>query len=190
MTNYNREHAEKLFLYHNAGTDSTTGKIVYINFDPQMKDFEKTGIDELRANLLETDVFEATLEKAGNMLPQSKLGIMTYMSALNMLLYSKTYGTAVFNKYLAMAKEKRHSLFSLSNNIFEDKMHEIERAADNVIYVHETGIMRLSLKIMKMKDVSFVQDEIETPFTEDLISIHLTMIQKFRHSFPSIIKKI
>ncbi len=63
LTNYNREHAEKLFSYHNVSTDSIAGKIVYIDFDPKMKDFEKTGHDELQANLLKPDVFEATLEK-------------------------------------------------------------------------------------------------------------------------------
>jgi KaiC/GvpD/RAD55 family RecA-like ATPase len=190
LTNYDREHAEKLFSYHDVSADSIAGKIVYIDFDPQMKEFEKTGNDELRANLLKPDVFEATLEKANNMLPKSNSGILTYMNALNMLLYSKTYSTDIFNKYLAMVKDTRHFLFSFSNNIFTDKMHEIENAADNLIYVHGTGIMRLSLKILKMREVPFVQDEIETPVTEELISMHLITIQKSRQFFPPIIRKI
>ncbi len=190
LTNYNREHAEKLFSYHNVSTNSIAGKIVYIDFDPQMKDFKKTGNDELQANLLKPDVFEATIDKAQNMLPKSNLGIMTYMTALNMLLYSKTYRTDTFNKYLAMVKDTRHFLFSFSNNIFTDKMHEIQNAADNVIYVHGTGIMRLSLKIMKMREVPFVQDEIETPLTEELISMHLRSIQQMRQTRVPIIRKI
>jgi KaiC/GvpD/RAD55 family RecA-like ATPase len=190
LTNYNREHAEKLFSYHDVSTNSIAGKIVYIDFDPQMKDFEKTGHDELRANLLKTDVFEASLEKAQNMLPQSDLGIMTHMTALNMLLYSKTYSTDIFNKYLAMVKDTRHFLFSFSNNIFTDKMHEIQNAADNAIYVHGTGIMRLSLKILKMREVSFLKNEIETPLTEELINMHLKSIQQMRQTLMPIIRKI
>lgn len=190
LTNYNREHAKKLFTYHNVSTNDIAGRIVYIDFDPQINDLKKVSKDELRANLLKTDVFEATIEKAQNMLPQSDSGIMTYMTALNMLLYSKTYGTAIFNKYLKMVKDKQQYLFSFSNNIFADKMHEIENAADNEIYVHGTGIMRLSLKIMKMKEVPFVQDEIETPFTEELISMHLKSIQQMRQTLIPIIRKI
>ena len=190
LTNYDREHAEKLFSYHNVSTNDISGRFVYIDIDPQIKDFKKISNDELRANLLKTDVFEAALEKAQNMLPKSDLGIMTYMTALNMPLYSKTYATDIFNKYLAMLKGTRHSLFSLSNNIFTDKMQEIQSAADNVIYVHGTGIMRLSLKIMKMREVSFVKDEIETPLREELISMHLKSIQQMRQTLVPIIRKI
>jgi archaellum biogenesis ATPase FlaH len=190
LTNYNRGHAEKLFSYSDVSKNDITGRIVYIDFDPQIKGQKKISSDELQANLLKTDVFEASLDKAKNMLAKSDLGIMTYMTALNMPLFSKTYGTAVFNKYLAMAKEKRHSLFSLSNNIFADKMQEIENAADNVIYVHGTGVMRLSLKIMRMREVPFIKDEIQTPLSEQLISMHLKTIQKMRQTFIPLIKKI
>ncbi len=190
LTNYDREHAEKLFSYHNVSTNDIAGRIVYIDFDPQIKDLKKISNDELRANLLKTDVFEAAIEKAQNMLPQSDLGTMTYMTALNMLLYSKTYSTDIFNKYLAMVKGTGHLLVSFSNNIFSDKMQKIQNAADNLIYVHGTGVMRLSLKIMKMRDVSFVKDEIETPFREELINMHLKSVQKMRQTFIPIIRKI
>jgi len=190
LTNYNRGHAEKLFSYYNVSKNDIAGRIVYIDFDPQIKGLKKISNDELQANLLKTDVFEASLEKAENMLAKSDLGIMTYMTALNMLLFSKTYGLIVFNKYLTMAKEKRHSLFSFSNNIFADKMHKIENAADNVIYVHGTGVMRLSLKIMRMREVPFIKDEIQTPLSEELISRHLKTIQKMRQTFIPLIKKI
>jgi hypothetical protein len=190
LTNYDRDHAEKLFSYHNVITNSFAGKIVYIAFDPQMKDFIKTGNDELRANLLNPDVFEATINKAKTMLLKSNSEILTYMNAMNMLLYSKTYGTAIFNKYLTMVKDGQHYLFGLSNNVFPQKMHKIENASDNIIYVHGTGIMRLGLKIMKMKEVPFGQKEIETPHTEELISMHLRTIQKRRQTFVPIIRKI
>ncbi len=102
-----------------------------------------------------------------------------------MLLYSRTYSTDIFNKYLAMVKDTRHFLFSFSNNIFTDKMNEIQNAADNVIYVHGTGIMHLSLKILKMKEVPFVQDEIETPLPEELINAHLTHDSKITSLLPA-----
>jgi hypothetical protein len=190
LTNYNRGHAEKLLSSANMSKNDIAGRIVYIDFDPQIMDLKKLSNDELQANLLKTDVFEASLEKAQNMLLQNDLGIMIYMTALNMPLFSKTYGTAVFNKYLDLAKEKRHSLFSFSNNIFADKMHEMENAADNLIYVHGTGVMRLSMKIMRMRGVPFIKDEIQTPLSEELISMHLKTIQKMRQTFVPIIRKI
>ena len=190
LTNYDREHAEKLFLYHNVIANSFAGKIVYIVFDPQMKEFEIIGNDELRANILKPDIFEATLDKAKSMLLKSNSEILTYMNALNMLLYSKTYGTAIFNKYLTMVKDRQHYLFGLSNNIFPYKMHKIENASDNIIYVHGTGIMRLSLKIIKMREVPFGQEEIETPYTEELVNMHLSTIQKARQSLVPIVRTI
>lgn len=190
LTNFDRGHAEKLLSYYNVSSNDSAGRIVYIAFDPCIKDIEKISDDEFRANLLKTDVFEATIEKAQNILPQSDLGILTYMTALNMPLYSNTYSDDIFNKYLAMARDRRQTLFSFSSNIFADKMHKIENAADNLIYVHGTGVVRLSLKIMKMKDVSFVRDEIQAPLNEELISMHLQTIQKMRQTLVPIIRKI
>jgi len=144
LTNFNRDHAERLLSYSNVKSEETKGKIVYVNFDPKIKNHKQTSDDEFRANLLKPEVFSKVLKKSNKILSDSNTEILTYMTALNMLLFSKTYIKDVLATYFAKINKNSFNLFTFSDNVFADEMNGIREKADNIFYVHGTGIMHLS----------------------------------------------
>jgi len=52
----------------------------------------------LKANMVIPQLWDETIEKAENMLEKSELGTMIFGSALNLLLFSKTYKDSILNK--------------------------------------------------------------------------------------------
>lgn len=190
LTNFKRDHAERLFSYSNVNSGKTKGKIVYINFDPKINNYKQTSDDEFRANLLKPETFNKVLKKSEEILSDSNNDILTYMTALNMLLYSKTYKNDILTKYHSLINSESNYLFTFSENIFADDMNKIKEKADNVFYVHGTGIMHLSLKLQKINGNNISINEIETPITEEQINKHLLEIQNRRQELIPIIKRI
>ena len=190
LTNFNRDHAERLLSYFNINTAEIRGRIIYVNFDPKIKNYKKVKDDELKANLLNPVIFNTVLDKASNLLSASNSDILTYMTALNMLLYSRSYKNDILKKFHTLINSQSNNLFTFSDNVFADDMTEIKEKADNVFYVHGTGIMHLGLKILSINRNSVSNIEIETPFGEEIINRHLLEIQNHRQELVPIIKKI
>ncbi len=49
----------------------------------------------------------------------------------------------------------QNSLFTMSNNVFEEKIQAPENVSDNLIFTHSGGQMELHLRIERMKKVLF-----------------------------------
>lgn len=190
LTNFNRKHAERLLSYFDVKPENSLGKILYINFDTNIKNYKRTNEDEFKANLLNPDVFNKVMDKSFKILYDSNNNVLTFMTALNMLLFSKTYMQVTLANYLARMKGNSFNIFTFSDNIFAEEMNEIREKADNVFYVHGTGIMHMSLQIQKINRNNIATNEIETPFTEEQINRHLLEIQNRRQELVPIIKKI
>jgi len=190
LTNFNRDHAERLLSYFNVNATETRKKIIYVNFDPKIKNYKQTSDDEFRANLLKPEIFNKVLNKSNEILSNSNTDILTYMTALNMLLFSKMYIKDVLATYHAKINKNSFNLFTFSDNVFAEEMHEIREKADNIFYVHGTGIMHLSMKLLKLNGNKISKNEIDTPFTEEQINRHLLEIQDHRQELVPIIKKI
>jgi len=190
LTNFKRDHAESLLSYSNVNPVETKGKIVYINFDPQIKNYIQTSDYEFRANLLKPEIINKVLNKSNKILSDLNTDILTYMTALNMLLFSKMYIKNVLATYHAKINKNSFNLFTFSDNVFADEMNEIREKADNIFYVQGTGIMHLSLQLQKINGNIISINEIETPFTENQINKHLLEIQIHRQELIPIIKRI
>ena len=190
LINFNREYADKLLEYFNRDIKKYNDRIAYIEFDPLMNGVEKTGFNTIRANLLESENFDLSIRTAEAILPASDSYPLIYGSALNMLLFSKTYGQLIHKKILALLNNNHNTLFTISNNIFEEQVAKWEKAADNLIFSHGTGIMHLALKILKMKSVSFKKNEVEVPISEDELNSIRSEAEKARKHFIPMIRKI
>jgi len=106
------------------------------------------------ANLVRPEVWDKVINLAENFPLKTDIGTLISGSTLNMLLFSKTYGESVFEK-IKQIMIQTHCVFTITNNVFEKEMKQIEKIADNLIYAHSSGIMHLNLKIIKMKNVPF-----------------------------------
>lgn len=190
LINSDREYARSLLQHFEKDIEKYDNQIVYVEFDPLMDDVEKRGPNILRANLLKPENLDLALNEAKVLLPESATGHLIYGAALNILLFSETYGEAIHKKFLALIKSKENTLFTISNNTNEKQAAQWEEAADNLFFTHGKGIMHLGFKIEKMSDVAFTDKEVDVPLTEHELRSMRSEADKSRKHLIPIIRKI
>jgi KaiC/GvpD/RAD55 family RecA-like ATPase len=162
--------AAMLKLY---GTDLNNykGKIAFIQFDPFANDCVKIKEDTLQANVVKPELWDKAIEMAEDIVEKTELGTMVFGSALNLLLFSKTYGEAILEKLKnALQNDKsRTYAFAVSTTALADKIKILEDVADNLMFTRMEKPMKLFLKIERMKNVEFIKEEKEVPISEALL---------------------
>ncbi len=190
LINFKRSYGENLLRHFDPSLRGSEKRCVFIEFDPLMDTMEKRAPMALKANLLKPEVFDEALQTAASMLPDSDLGTLLYGSAMNMLLFSATYGQVVHQKILNLLQSGQNTMFTISNNILEEQIDAWEKAADNVFYTHGTGIMHLAFRIVKMKNTRFSDEEVQIPLSEDELYSIRTEAERARMNLIPIIRKI
>lgn len=190
LINSGRSYNEKMLALYGIHADDYKGKIIYVDFDYSLEAIQEVGEDEFKANLLKADVWQTAIKKARGMLPQSERPALVFGSALNILLFSPTYSAALFQVVLKMVRDHEHCLFTVSNNVFEDKMGQLEAAADNLMFTHSEKIMELHLNISRMKGVPFSEEDIRVPLTEDELRKMRSEAERMRQDLIPAIRKI
>ncbi|MBN2612450.1 MAG: hypothetical protein JXB00_12905 [Bacteroidales bacterium] len=151
--------------------DDYKGKVVYIQFDPDVNGFEKMGKDTLKANMVKPQIWDDTIEEAEKMLDKTEPGTMVFGSALNLLLFSKKYKDNILNK-LKDALQNDKSLtyaFAVSTSALANEIKILEEVADNLMFTRMEKPMKLLLKIDRMKDVGFSKKETEVPISNEML---------------------
>lgn len=190
LINFDRAYSEKLLRNFEKDLDKYAGRIVYIEFDPEMEAVEKSGSNMLKANLLRPDNLDSAILQAKQLLPSSDLGSLVYGSALNMLLFSPTYGAEIHQKIVELLQSNDNFIFTIANNIFEEQIAVWEKMSDNLFFTHGTGIMHLGFKILRMSEGRFSKDEIEVPLTEDELRTMRSEADTSRKHLIPMIRKI
>jgi len=165
---------------YNMDLDNYHGKVVYIQFDPDANGYEKTGKDTLKANMVIPQIWDETIEEAENMLDKTGMGTMVFGSALNLLLFSKTYKDAILNRLNSALKydKSRTYFFAVSTSALADKIKILEDMADNLMFTRMEKPMRLFFKISRMKGVEFLKKEKEVPIPKKML-LEINKIAKF-----------
>ncbi len=190
LINFDRGYSEKLLLNFYKDLDTYSDKIVYVVFDPEMDGVEKTGPDMVKANLLKPDNLDSAILQANQLLPSSDLGSLVYGSALNMLLFSPTYGAGIHQKIVELLQSNDNYLFTIANNSFEEQIAVWEKIADNLFFMHGTGIMHLGFKILRVSEGRFSKDEVGVQLTEEELSTMRAEADISRKHFIPTIRKI
>jgi len=118
---------------YNIDLKNYRGKIAYIQLDPHADKCEKISENTLQANMVKPEIWDEAIEKAEDMVERNDLGTMVFGSALNLLLFSRTYQNSILTKLKeAIQKHKSKTYaFAVSTSAFEDKIKVLEEAADN-----------------------------------------------------------
>lgn len=155
---------------YNIDLTNYPGKIVYVQFDLKADCCEKTSNNSLKSNLLIPDVWDETITTAESMLDRTSPGTMVFGSALNLLLFSKTYKESILNKLKdALKNDKtRTYAFAVSTSALPDEIKILEDAADNLMFTNMREEMKLFLRVERMKGVGFSAEEKEVPIAEGL----------------------
>jgi len=146
-------------------------KIVYVQFDISTEGCIKTSTNTLKANLLKPEVWDETINTAERMFVNTGPGTMVFGSALNLLLFSKTYKDRMLNKLKnALQYDKsRTYVFAVNNSPLANEIKILEDAADNLMFTRMEKPMKLFLKIDRMKGVRFSGKEREVPISEEML---------------------
>ena len=189
LINNDRSYAEQLLSLFDIQTEKYKGKIYYVDFNPEIDSTQTVKEDQIQANLLKSEVWDNTLQDATKYLEKSEMGTLILGSALNLLFFSKTYKNEVLNKIKIILENQHNCVFSVSNNVFQEDIKQLENAADNLIFARTERPMRLHIRIERMKDVIFDKREIEVPLSEqELRNLRSEAEQARKHLIPLISK--
>ncbi len=148
-------------------------KTVFIELDATLDGMTELENGRFQANVVKPDVWDAAIERACTHLPNEGPGILIFVSALNLLLFSPTYGAAILEKMKAtMGNEQPYTyLLSASTTAKGEEIAELEAVADNLIMTHSTKKpFRLYMQIERMKNVPFLPEEIQVPFAANVLT--------------------
>lgn len=139
---------------------------LFIELDATLEGIGELDGNHFKANLVKPDVWETSLTRACSLLPNNGPGILVFGSALNLLLFSPTYGADILQKIKDTAQnaEKCSYLFSASTTAKAEEIAELEAVVDHLIMTRsEKPPFRLFMQIERIKDAPFSTDEIEVP---------------------------
>jgi KaiC/GvpD/RAD55 family RecA-like ATPase len=164
-----------------AGLERTTGedladhqgRFTFIELDAAMEGLEILSRDRIRGNLVKPAIWAGAVDAATSFLPREGPGVLVVGSALNLLLFSPTYGKDILAEIKeTMARTDTHtSLFSVSSSAKKEMVSELEEFADNLLVSRSSrDPFRLFLRIERMREVSFKPGEVEVPISEETLA--------------------
>ena len=166
-------------------------RIIFLQLDVGISDliYDKNII---RANLVKPAVWNEGLRVAKIKLPNEGPGILVFGSALNLLLFSPTYGVAILEqmKKTITSDKSDTYIFSVSTSAKGKEISELEKAADNLILSRsEKDPFRLFMKVVRVKNLSFNPTEVEVPIPSEVLNdIKVTADHSRKIVIPAISK--
>jgi KaiC/GvpD/RAD55 family RecA-like ATPase len=148
-------------------------KIIFLQLDTEISEYQEINEQVIQANLVKPEVWEKVLNIAVSKLPKEGPGILIFCSAMNLLLFSPTYGDMIFEKIKeTMATNvDRTYLFSVSTSAKIKEIAQLEKIADNLILSRsEKNPFRLYMKILRLKGLPFIPDERQVPISPEILS--------------------
>jgi len=166
------------------GLDISNYEIKFIQFDPFLEKYEEQA-DYLKANLLKPEVWDYIIDKYVDE------DTMLFASALNLLLFSKTYKDKIWDKLDAILKSPKGTyIFSVSTNVFRDLIKRWEDSSDNLMFTRMERPGKLFLRIERMKDVKFSKEEIEIPISPNVLKKIKDVAERARTRIIPIVSRI
>jgi KaiC/GvpD/RAD55 family RecA-like ATPase len=167
-------------------------KIIFLQLDTGISEYHEVNKSLILANLVKPEVWEKVLNLASVKLPDEGPGILIFCSALNLLLFSPTYGDVILEKIknTIVSNTTKTHIFSVSTSAKAKEISELEEIADNLILSRsEKEPFRLFIKVLKMRDVSYKSDEIQVPISPKILEHIKKMADHSRSKvLPAILK--
>ncbi|MEA3316402.1 MAG: ATPase domain-containing protein [Bacteroidota bacterium] len=157
------------------GTDinNYNDNLISIRLNTQMQDYKQINKQLIDANLVKPEVWEQLTDFATKQLPSNGLGVMVFVSALNLLLFSPTYGELIFNKIKETINRNTYLTYiiSVSTSAKKEEIAQLEKMADNLIVSRsEKEPFRLYMTIERLKAGRFNQNEIQIPVSAETLN--------------------
>ena len=168
-------------------------QVAFIELDVTIDGMEAPDGNSFKANLVKPAIWDASIEQACSLVSKEGPGIMVFGSALNLLLFSPTYGEGIFNKMKATIRDdKRHTyMFSVSTTAQKEKIMLLEEVTDNLIMSRsEKKPFRLYVHIVRLKGTPFLSDEVQVPIPSEALEEIKDVADHSRKRIIPLISKI
>lgn len=167
-------------------------QVLFFQLDVKIEDLNDEGNNLVRVNLVKPETWDKAIALIKKRLPTNGPGILIFASALNLLLFSPTYGKSVLEKISSIISDDKSLtyIFSVSTTAKKEEIKIIENAADNLITSRsEKKPFKLFVKIIRMKNVVFSKNEIQVPIKIETLN-HIKEISEHSRSkvIPDILK--
>lgn len=167
-------------------------KTIFLQLDTGISEYQEVNKSLILANLVKPEVWEKALNLASTKLPDEGPGILIFASALNLLLFSPTYGDAIFEqiKSTIVSNTSKTYIFSVSTSAKAEEISQLEKMADNLFLSRsEKHPFQLFMKILKMRDIPYVSDEVQVPIPPPILDHIKKMADHSRNKvLPAILK--
>jgi len=183
-------------LYHLQLSDYT-GSFFFIkldlDLDPEAGVVEQSGPDAAWANLVNPRTWARAIDFADQALGPSDLGTLVYGSAINLLLFSPTYGERMLSRLETMLREDRSRtyLFTVSSSALKEKIATLEQAADHLMFTQMTRPEKeLHLRAARLRGAPYLDESIVAPFGREALDAIKQMADASRMAQIPTIRKI
>jgi KaiC/GvpD/RAD55 family RecA-like ATPase len=146
------------------------GRFAILELDAEMEGMEVLEENRIRGNLVKPLVWKKALETALSILPPGGPGPLVFGSALNLLLFSPTYGQGILETLKETLGQRKGmtSLFSVSSSAKKEMIAELEDVADNLLVARSTrDPFQLFLRIQRMQGGAASAEEVAVPISAD-----------------------
>lgn len=168
-------------------------KIAFIELDATLEGMQAPVGNWIKANVVKPQVWDQALAAASAMVPDEGPGILIFASAINLLLFSPTYGQEILAEIKRTMQELRHFtyLFSASTSAKREQIAELEMIADHLIMTRsEDQPFRLFIKFMRVKNADFINEEVPVPFAEDVLMDTKIIAEQSRKKVIKLVAKL
>lgn len=148
-------------------------RVAFIELDATIEDMTPSTENRFKANVVKPKVWDKAIQRACAMVPEEGPGILIFISAVNLLLFSPTYGEAILQKMMtAVQQDSPYTyLLSASTTAKGEEISKLEKMVDNLVMTRSTqSPFRLYMKILRVKGAPFVSEEIEVPISPDVLT--------------------
>ncbi|MGM0372302.1 MAG: hypothetical protein ACQEQJ_07350 [Halobacteriota archaeon] len=195
LTNSGKEFVvETMRALYDTDLEAHGDRVVWVDFDPEMAptvEAMERSPTTIRGNLVAPDVWNSALDVALERAPETDLGTLVFGSALNLFLFSPTYGEAMVDEFVDLAGTSggHTTLFSVSTSAFESEIAAVEAAADTVLLTRMDD-MTLHLRGERSDSVELLEDEVTVPFTPEDIRRIKSVAEETRDTIIPTIKEL
>lgn len=144
-----------------------------LDLEPKAQAVERVAPDEVRANLVNPTVFAHALALATETLGESTLGTLVFGTALNLLLFSPTYGEKTLAWLQDMLRNDKSCtyLFTVSSSALREKIEALEQVADHLLYAEIVRPeRRLRFWVARLRGASHVEEPGWAPFDQKTLA--------------------
>lgn len=141
-----------------------------VDLEPTPDAMERVEPNLLRANFVNPKVWDEALEIAVSELGPSPVGTLVFGSAINLLLFSKTYGEQFLEhlKHMLHGDENITYLFAVSSTVLKQMIEQLEAAANHLFFakmIKDDGLLQFWIK--RLNGAQHVDEKITVPISRE-----------------------